>query len=382
MSGIDYDLLKRFRREIHAFPEISGGEKETARKVLGFLKNCSPDEIITDIGGYGIVATWDSGVEGPEIIFRAELDALPIEEINTFDYKSAINGVSHKCGHDGHSTILCGLAKYLSVNKNSKGKVRLIFQPAEENGEGAKAMLEDEKFKGVEPDFIFALHNLPGYPMSKVVVKDNTFTAAVNSIIIHLTGKTSHAAEPEHGLNPALAVAEIIQGSMALANNYPDKEDMRVITPVYMDLGTKDYGISAGVATVHLTIRCWNDEYLRKLEEDIIKLSEQISKKHKLSVKFDFTQTFHANINNSLAAEKVRKAAKKLDLSLDERQFPFKWGEDFGLFTSRFKGCMFGLGAGENMPALHNPDYDFPDELIETGVKIFIGIMHEVLLNN
>jgi len=380
MSTINYDVLKKFRRELHANPEVSGFEKETAKKVVEFLRTCSPDEIIADIGGHGIIATWDSGVKGAEILFRAELDALPIQEVNTFEYASKSKVVSHKCGHDGHSTILCGLAKYLSINKNTKGKVRLLFQPAEENGKGAKAMLEDKKFKGINPDYVFALHNLPGYPLSEVVVKENTFTAAVNSIIINLAGKTSHAAEPEHGFNPALAVAEIIQGSLALANNHPEKADMRVITPVYMNLGTKDYGISAGAASVHLTIRCWDDENLRELEKSIVKLSEQIARNHQLKVEFEFTQTFHANMNEKSAADKVRLSAKAKSLSLYERPYPFKWGEDFGLFTARFKGCMFGLGAGENIPALHNPDYDFPDELIETGVEGFSGIMDEVLL--
>ncbi len=376
--SVNYEQLKNLRREIHANPELSGKEINTSKKITEFLRACKPDEILTEVGGHGVIASWNSGKPGKEILFRAELDALPIKEINTFDYKSSTSGISHKCGHDGHSTILCGLAQYLAANKLKAGVVRLVFQPAEENGEGAQAILADNKFKKINPDYVFALHNLPGFPLSEVVVKEDTFTAAVNSIIINLNGKTSHAAEPEQGFNPALAVAEILKDSLSLANNFPEKKDMRVVTPVYMELGSKDYGISAGAASVHLTVRCWNDENLHRLEKNIEELSKEIAAKYSLAASFDYTQTFHANMNESSAVNLVRKSASSGKFTLVERSYPFKWGEDFGLFTARYKGCMFGLGAGENLPALHNPDYDFPDELIETGVNVFAGIIDQL----
>src|SRR5690606_14323557 len=152
--------------------------------------------------------------------------------------------------------------------------------------------------------------------------------------------------------------------------NHPEKEDMRVITPVYVELGSKSYGISAGKASVHFTLRCWDDLKLRKLEKDIEQLATQHADRHRLDVSFEYTQTFHANMNNSEAVETVRKAAADNKLSITEKQHAFKWGEDFGLFTAKFKGCMFGLGSGEKCPALHNPDYDFPDELIQSGKDI------------
>ena len=376
--SINYNQLISLRKNLHSYPEVSGTEEKTAAVVTEFLTQYNPDEIITGVGGHGIVATWNSGKDGKEIIFRAELDALPIEEINEFEYKSKVDNISHKCGHDGHTTILCGLAQYLSSHNPTKGKVRLLFQPAEENGEGAKAMLADDKFKFIKPDFIFALHNLPGYPLHQVVIKENTFTASVNSIIINLKGKTSHAAEPEHGINPALAVADIIKQCLALENNNPEKEDMKVITPVFIELGEKAYGISAGKASVHFTIRCWNDENLNKLDKEIQELSTRIAAHYNLKVNFDYTQTFHANINDHNATNVLLKAAENKNMKITKRNYPFKWGEDFGLFTKLFKGCMFGIGSGEDCPALHNPDYDFPDELIDTGVAVFSGIIEVV----
>jgi len=239
--------------------------------------------------------------------------------------------------------------------------------------------LADKKFDSISPDFVFALHNLPGFPMHQIVLKQESFTAAVTSLIINLKGKTSHAAEPEHGINPALAVAEIIQKSLALENNNSESEAMRVITPVFIELGEKAYGISAEKATVHLTIRCWNNQNLEKLQREIEELSTKISNAHKLKIEFFTTQTFQANINDSTAVDYVQKATIAGALNINMRNHPFKWGEDFGLFTTKFKGCMFGLGAGENTPALHNPDYDFPDELIKTGIQVFSNIIKEIL---
>lgn len=378
---MDIKKLKKLRRHLHKHPEVSENEKETSETLYQFIKEYEPSNIIYPIGGYGILATWDSGKKGSEILIRGDMDALPIQEFNEFDYKSKNEGVAHMCGHDGHSSILGGLAMHLKSKPLQSGRVHLLFQPAEENGMGAKAVLEDSKFKTINPDFVFALHNLPGYPLHEIVVKENAFTYAVNSVIINLKGKTSHAAEPEHGLNPAEAMAEIIQRVLKKNNNNIEQKDMRVITPVYAKLGEKDYGISAGEATVHFTIRCLNNEQLNALENEIVQLSKKIAEKHQLKIDINFTQSFTANMNHSEAVEIVRKAAEKNDLNLSERKYPFKWGEDFGLFTTKYKGCMFGVGAGENCPALHNPDYDFPDEIIKTAANVFIEIINEITEN-
>ncbi len=366
--------LITLRKELHRYPELSGFEKETAKRVENFLRKYSPDELITNVGGYGIIAVYNGESDGHTILFRADMDALPIQEANEFEYKSVFENVSHKCGHDGHTTILCGVAKKLSKNKPKKGKVILLFQPAEEIGMGANAIINDEKFKPYPPGYAFALHNLPGYKRGTVVVKNNTFTCAVNSIIIILRGKTSHAAEPEHGTNPALAISEIVQ---AFENkNRPDmsRDDFSVLTPVHINLGTKDYGISAGYGEIHYTFRRNKNDLMQDLENELVNIVNTVAAKYHLKADIDWTQKYKANENNKEAVNVIRQAIQETDLSLIEKQTPFKWGEDFGLFTERFKGAMFGLGSGENIPALHNPDYDFPDEIIEDGVSIFYQI--------
>lgn len=374
------DELVALRRTIHANPELSNEEGETAKRITKFLKTHGASEIVEGIGGDGIAAIYDFGKEGPCIMFRAELDALPIQEVNEFEYRSGRNGISHKCGHDGHMTILAGLGAILAEKKLPKGKVILLFQPAEENGTGAEMVLADGKFDRIKPDLVFALHNLPGYPLHKVVCRKGSFTPAVKSMIIKLDGKTSHASEPEHGINPALAIAEIIEASQKM--NVPqDRDDFKLITPIQIEMGEEAYGISAGHGIVRLTLRSWTNEIMEGLCDRMAKRSHEIAAKHGLDLTIDWTQYFAANENDGAAVEIVSSAANALGLEYEDKERPFKWGEDFGLITDRFRGVMFGIGSGVDCPALHNPDYDFPDELIGTGIDVFYSIADQIMAN-
>jgi amidohydrolase len=372
--------LIHLRQLLHANPEVSGCEENTAAYISGFLKKLNPDEIITGIGGHGILVLFDSGKPGLTLLFRADMDALPIQEANEFPHRSVVDGVSHKCGHDGHTTILCGLAEKLAAQKPAIGKVYLLFQPAEETGEGAARVVQDSAFT-VKPDFVFALHNLPGYETGNIVVKDGLFSAAVNSIIIKLKGKTAHAAEPEYGINPAKAIGEIISSADRLNHNQPEDVNFQLVTPVHINMGTTAYGISAGEAELHYTLRCWDNERLRSLETTLINESMAIAAKYKLKAEHESTQTFYANNNSREANDVVRLSALQNGFTVEEKAVPFKWAEDFGYFTSQYKGCMFGLGAGKDQPALHNPDYDFPDSIISTGIHTFYSIT-KILLSN
>ncbi|HTO14480.1 MAG TPA: amidohydrolase [Edaphocola sp.] len=373
------EKLIKLRRQVHQHPEISGEEVATATSVIAFFKELNYTKLETEVGGNGILVLFDSGKEGKSLLFRAELDGLPINEETTVPYKSIYEGKGHQCGHDGHLTILAGVGAWLSENLPKSGKVYLLFQPAEENGEGAKAVMKDIRFENLQIDEVYALHNLPEYPLGQIVVKEETFTAAVNSIVIQMKGKTSHAAEPEKGHNPSLAVAEILEGIEGFQNNYPELEDFRLATPIYVRMGSQDYGISAGDAEIHLTLRSWTNSGLENLQNLIIDLASKVCSRYQLEFEHSFLAHFYANINEKSCVENVRNAAKTAGLDWYEQSFPFKWGEDFGIFTTQFKGCMFGLGSGENQPALHNPDYDFPDSLIPTGITIFTEIIKNQL---
>jgi amidohydrolase len=371
--------LIQLRHELHKHPEVSGNEKGTANRILLFLSKYSPNEIITNLGGEGILAIYKGKNEGKSVLFRCELDALPIQEINSFDYKSIYKGVSHKCGHDGHMAILCGLAKNLHENPLEKGTVMLLFQPSEEDGNGAKRVITDSKFETIKPDFAFALHNLPSYKKHLIVIKNDTFTCAVNSIIIKLHGKTSHAGEPENGINPALAIAEIIQTFNSKINTELTSEKYCLITSIHIVMGEKAYGVSAGYGEVHFTVRSNSNAQMKSIESNLEKKAAEIASKYKLKTQINWTQSFQANENKQEAVNYIRKSASNLNLEILEKELPFTFGEDFGIFTQHFKGAMLGLGSGENTPALHNPDYDFPDEIIKTGIELFHQIAKEII---
>ncbi|SHG17131.1 amidohydrolase [Flavobacterium micromati] len=370
--------LIELRKELHKYPEVSGNEIETGKRIKSFLKNYPPDKLISDLGSTGFAAIYKGKNPGKTVLFRCELDALPIEEINIFEHRSINKGVSHKCGHDGHTTILCGLATELYKNKPETGSVILLFQPAEEDGSGAEKVFSDPNFKVLQSDYVFALHNLPGYLINQIVVKNDTFTCAVNSLIIHLEGKTAHAGEPEKGKNPTLAIAEIITEFNTLIQADISQENFCLITPIYIKMGTKAYGVSAGAGEIHYTVRSDSNLQMQAIEIALENLAQSTASKHNLKCETSWIQNFKANSNNDKAVEIVRKVAKMNHFELLEKEKPFTWGEDFGLFTQNYPGAMFGLGSGLDTPALHNPDYDFPDDIIATGVAMFYQISKEI----
>lgn len=371
--------LKILRRDFHQnYAELSTQEFRTCQKIFDYLIENTEAKILK-VGGTGVMAIFEGAKNGKTIMLRADSDALPITETNTFAHKSINPVVSHKCGHDGHTTILLGVAELLTQKAIKKGKIVLLWQPAEENGLGAKAVMADKSFKKLKIDQVFALHNLPGIPLHKVVYKTGAFSANVRSLIIHLKGKTAHAAEPEHGENPALAIAEILQFCDKITLNDVTKKKFFLITPVFSEFGTKDYGISAGSGELHLTIRSWDPKWFDSRVELLKKEVQKIAKKHQLKVEHSWTQEFFSNQNDEKAVKIIKKSAEDLKLNHAKLATPFKWGEDFGLFTQKIPGAMFGIGSGENCPALHNPDYDFPDEITETAATLFYKILENAV---
>ena len=370
------DLIS-IRRYLHQNPELSNHEFQTADFVEKQLSELSAHPKIVRAGKTGIVATFGSSVGGKHLLFRCELDALPIMEVNQFEHKSLVDGVSHKCGHDGHMTILLGLAQKLSANPINRGTVTLLFQPAEETGDGAREVMNTKILHRLNPDFAFALHNVPGYPLGAGIVKDGPFNAAVKTMVINYYGKTSHAAEPENGINPALAIANTLLFAKTIEQPDTARQDFQLAVPVHTVLGEEANGISAGYGKVHLTLRSWTTNQMQKMEDRLSKEVKQVAMECGLEHEIGFEESFEASSNTAAAVDYIRRSAVRHDIAIIEKNEPFKWGEDFGLITAAFPGAMFGLGAGEKCPALHNPDYDFPDELITTGVNLFYGIIEE-----
>ncbi|MBB6610190.1 amidohydrolase [Pontibacter sp. Tf4] len=382
LSPTDFANLVQLRQQLHQYPELSGSETETARRIVTHLQNYSPDKIYTGLGGTGVAAVFQGeDPEGPTIVFRAELDALPIAETNQdLSYSSVHEGTGHKCGHDGHMAILTALGSMLHHKKPARGKVVLLYQPAEETGAGAWAVLQDERFtEEIKPDYVFGLHNLPGYPMHEVVVRHDVFASASTGMIVELEGKSSHAAEPENGVNPGEAMAEIVLGFNRIIQQKTQFESLTLLTIIHARLGEVAFGTNPGFATVMATLRAYQPHDLQKLKELTHKCVEEIAASYSLKYNIRFTEEFPATINHPTEVEAIQRTAVNLQLQQQVAVQPFRWSEDFGHFTARYNGAFFCLGAGINQAQLHHSDYDFPDELIPTGAALFYGIIHEIL---
>ncbi|WP_445386474.1 amidohydrolase [Robiginitalea sp. IMCC44478] len=373
------EKITLLRKELHSYPELSGQEIATACRIKNFIEKYHNTKIIENIGGNGLAFIYEFSNSGPTIVIRCELDALPIEEANDFKHRSLNKGVSHKCGHDGHMAIVAGLAVWLNEQDFKRGKVILLFQPAEETGAGAPEVLKDERFRKLHPDYIFALHNIPGQPLHSIIILKGNFSSTVQSVAIQLKGRESHSAEPEHGVNPALCMAELIQKFNRLNMNDPADEDFRLCVPVYSSMGVKSYGISAGFGEVHYTLRTRSREKMERLKQDLDNILLEVCPKYKLPYTVKWFEYFPAVVNDGLCNQLITETAKACKFDYIEKNAAFKFGEDFGWFSEKYKAAMFGLGAGLASPALHQADYDFPDEIIETGITMFKGIINRVL---
>lgn len=377
--NIDKEKLTSLRRELHRFPELSNYERDTAKRIKNFISSYQPDKIIEEIGGHGIAFIFKGKNPGPAVLFRSELDALPIEEENTFEYRSEYTSISHKCGHDGHATILAGLAAQFSKHRPEKGRVILMYQPAEETGEGAYRVVNSPKFNGIKPDYVFALHNLPGYDMGEIVVRDEVFSSASTGMTIKLKGKTSHAAEPEKGINPAWAVSQILQEWLRLYQRKDIFTDFVLLTIINVNLGEIAFGTSAGYAEIRATLRSYRNDDMKTLMHKAEEIATGIAKEQDLKIDISYTEEFLALVNDRKANRIIEKAAKDNGFKISRLEKPFRWSEDFSYFTNSYQGALFGLGSGKKQPQLHNPDFDFPDELIEKGIAMFYSIYKNIV---
>ncbi|NNF35799.1 MAG: amidohydrolase [Saprospiraceae bacterium] len=367
------DLIN-LRQSLHQHPELSGQEHATAARISEYFKHLNNCQVDPNIGGHGVVITFDSRKDGLHLAFRCELDALPIHEVNEISYRSRANGISHKCGHDGHMAIITGLGMWLNDNLPPTGKVSLIYQPAEEIGIGARAMLEDPNWI-IEPDEVYALHNLPGYPMHQILYFPGQITPTVLSMAIRLKGITSHASEPQKGNNPTIAISKIALEVDKLNNINKSDPTYRLITPVHMYIGTKDYGISPGSGEIHFTMRTHDQLNMDILVSDITDIIELKCQNHGLDHSITYSDFFPSVENNNTCLEKLNRACTTLNYSIFKLDQPLPFGEDFGFIARKYKGILFGLGSGVETPPLHHETYDFPDKLIETGINIFKSII-------
>ncbi len=367
--------LIRLRRRLHSLAEPSGREEATAAFVAAQLASCGPDLLLTGLGGHGVLAEFRGPADGATVLIRAELDALPIPETLDLDHASFTPGIAHKCGHDGHMAALLGVADRLGRRRPPRGRAWLLFQPAEETGAGAEAVLADERFSGLQPDWVFALHNLPGYPLGAVVVAPGTFCAASCGLDITLTGRTSHAAYPEQGLSPDRAMAELVLDLINLPDHLPGDDHLALVTVVHSRLGEAAFGVTPARAEILATVRADQDDILAQLKNAAADRTRVVAGRYGLDHRISWPEYFPAVVNDPAAVALVRSAAGNLGLDCTApAESPLRWSEDFGRLMALGRGALFGLGSGPGQPPLHAEDYDFNDAVLPGAVALLHAI--------
>jgi amidohydrolase len=273
-------------------------------------------------------------------------------------------------------SILLACADYISSQKNDK-QIILLFQPSEENGKGAARVYADPKFKEIKPDFILSFHNLPGYKKNLILLKENIFAAASVGMIIKLQGVSTHAAHPENGINPVCAVTNILQQILKL-NDSKEFEDFALATPIHTKIGERAFGTSPHRAEILITLRAYKDDDLQKLKTISQKIVEKNAVSEKLNFSIEWDDEFQSTINEPNLINELEEVCKQNKIEYQKLLVPFRWSEDFGVFTHQIKGAMFGIGSGENSPQLHNPDYDFPDDIVPAAVKTILALIQKL----
>lgn len=380
LTNADIADLTEWRRALHRRPELSGEEAETAQRVHDMLTATAPDRIVTGLGGHGVAALYDSGEPGPRVLLRCELDGLPIEELSDLPYRSEIAGRGHLCGHDGHMAMLAAMARLLGRQRPARGSVVLMFQPAEETGAGAARVVADPAFASLRPDFAFAIHNYPGMRLGHVGVVEGPASCASRGMRIRLSGRTAHASMPHTGLSPAPALARLIRAMPDLSRGTGlDDPAFTLSTVCHARLGEPAFGIAPGEAELFVTLRSLTDAAMSGLVKETEAMARQVAQTDGLELSLSYDDVFPACTNDPAAVAIVRRALRRVGLPHGPGLLPMRASEDFGHFGRGAKLAFLLLGSGEAQPALHNPDYDFPDDLIGVGARVLAAIVTEIL---
>lgn len=354
------------RHELHAHPELSGQEVWTKNRLMRFVEENSGLEIY-DRGAYFYAVYRSPLAKRPGIAFRADFDALPMEDGIAAPYRSQIPGVAHKCGHDGHAATLCALAAELEELTPDRD-VYLIFQHAEESGAGAKvckAVLEENDICEV-----YGYHNQYGEPLGKLLTRPGTINCASKGMSIRMLGEPTHASLPENGKNPVFALASVVQAIPEIADQ-SRYQGLLLCTVVQFDLGDHAFGMAASDGVLRCTIRGEYEAELERLQAELEVCARAEAEKYGLRVTFEFEDVFPESCNHASSVEKVTRAARELGYEWEILKEPYKGSDDFGYYTKSKPGAYFFVGMGLETPGHHTAAYDFKDESIPYAVELF-----------
>ena len=374
------DDARGWRRDLHAAPELGYQELQTSHKVASLLQSFGV-HVHCGLGGTGVVGTIRNG-QGPTIGLRADMDALPIQELGEVAHKSAHPGCMHACGHDGHTAILLATARYLAESRCFSGTVHFVFQPAEEGLAGARKMIEDGLFDLFPMDAIYGLHNWPGLPAGTVAINPGAMMASMDTFEIQLTGKGCHAAMPEKGADPIVVGAELVLALQTIPARRLSPLDSAVISVTQFHAG-EAINVIPETATLKGTVRCLQSHVRDKVETLIHEFVEQLPGAFGVRGQVVYNVGYPVTQNDPDAAAVIRRAAVS---AVGERQViwgcrPSMASEDFSYLLNACPGAYVWLGVDGEQPSasLHNPYYDFNDQVIEPGVALWIALVEQCL---
>ena len=376
--------MQEWRRDIHAHPEIAFEEHRTAQIVADKLESFGI-EVETGIAGTGVVGTLRKGMGNRSIGLRADLDALLINETNDFEYKSKNPGQMHACGHDGHTTMLLGAAKYLSEQGNFDGTVNFIFQPAEENEGGGRVMIEDGLFDKYPVESVYGMHNIPGMPVGSFAIKPGPIMAAFDIFNLKVIGRGGHAAMPQTTVDPIIVGTKIIDAFQAIISRSIDPQEPSVLSVTQFH-GGDAYNVIPNQVEIKGCTRCFSPNVQKKLEDEMRQISESICKAYGADCEFHYEHRYPATINSEEEANLAGQVAQGIvgEERVNLSPKPGMGSEDFAYMLQEKPGSYIwiGNGDGEGSCMIHNPGYDFNDEILPIGATYWVKMAEEILKHN
>jgi len=374
--------LAEWRQDLHRHPELGYNEHRTAAKVAERLGAFGFDAVETGIGGTGVLGVLHgrNGPGGAAILLRADMDALPIMETTGADYASTNPGVMHACGHDGHTTMLLGEAKHLAATRNFDGTVYFCFQPAEEGGAGAKAMLDDGLFERYRPRAVYGMHNWPGLPVGEFAVKDGPVLAATGQFTVTVTGKGGHGAAPQFARDPIVAAAHLITALQTIVSRVVDPLQPAVLSVTSFQSGSA-FNVIPDQAVLMGTIRTFDDAVSDLIIAEMDRICARTAESFGVAVEVDRGNVaYPPTINDAAEADFTESVMRDAfgDANVHRGHPPTMAGEDFSYFAREVPGAYVIIGNGDSAP-LHNARYDFNDEAAPLGTTYWARLVEKAL---
>ncbi|WP_071673835.1 amidohydrolase [Nioella nitratireducens] len=364
--------MTQWRRDLHRYPEVGFEETRTAAFVAGILRGFGLD-VATGIGGTGVVGTLKRGTSNRAIALRADMDALRITETTGADYASETRGTMHACGHDGHTAMLLGAAKMLAEEGGFDGTIRFLFQPAEEWGQGALAMLGDGLMERFPFDEVYGLHNMPGLPVGHFETRPGPIMSAEDIFEITLTGQGGHASSPQWGREVMVPACALVMDLQTIVSRRiaPTATAVVSITELLTD-GTRN--ALPGHARILGDARSFSPEVSQQIETEMRRMAEGIATQYGVEAQVRYEREFVPTINDPDLSQAMMQAAAPVSVATDTRPQPMTGSEDFARFLSHVPGCFAFIGNGAESAPLHAPGYDFNDAALWHGAQVHAAI--------